>query len=238
VCYESACAAASSTTVGPDGTAIAVNSEWDFERTERGPHNAGPARAVFAAPVVIIAGSGGGKAAADARARAAAILSLHVATAAHTRAPVLSDTDAVAAGLLESGVNVLLVGGADANAVTAALVSRADLRTGVRYDGARAARIGRAAFNASDGSALLYTAGFFAAGRPRLALVLDGNLDPLLSLAAPVPPPMVRAPFTNLVGDFILFGPRAQERGLGGVRAAGVWGADWAVAEAASFFAD
>jgi hypothetical protein len=75
----------------------------------------------------------------------------------------------------------------------------------------------------------------------RLALVLASTdasgLASLLRLAVPTIPPMVRAPYSNLVPDFLVTGAGMEAEGYGGILGAGYWrAADWGVEEASSFF--
>ena len=56
-----------------------------------------------------------------------------------------------------------------------------------------------------------------------------------LRFAAPVIPPMVRAPFSNLFPDVVVLGERALGHGFGGVLLAGYFDAAWRLDEVASF---
>ena len=73
----------------------------------------------------------------------------------------------------------------------------------------------------------------------RLVLVAAGTdaagAELALRLATPTIPPMTRAPFTNLVPDWVVLGPEARLAGYGGVRAAGFWGNRWQFDAAASY---
>jgi hypothetical protein len=75
----------------------------------------------------------------------------------------------------------------------------------------------------------------------RLALVVAGTdadgLFAALRFAAPVIPPMVRAPFSNLFPDAIVLGPRVLRDGYGGVLLAGYFDARWQLDEVASWAA-
>ena len=68
-------------------------------------------------------------------------------------------------------------------------------------------------------------------GTPRMILVAAGTdmagTELAMRLASPTIPPMTRAPFTNLLPDWIVLGPEARLLGYGGVRAAGFWGNQW-----------
>ena len=240
VCFESKCAESDRASVGGLGDVALsqAGGEFDFEKFERGPHNSGFARAVFAAPFIIVSGTGGGVHASARRADAASALSQLFALASHAPAPVVFDTD------VEhdfQGANMILLGGPEVNSLTARLVARPDFRCGVKFSRNVSSFSIGGVFFAGEKHALLTTAGFFDgdAMQARLALILGGNadhaLDSLLALATPVPPPMVRAPFSNAVPDFIVFGPRAVEKGMGDVVAAGVWDSSWAVDRVVSF---
>ena len=56
-----------------------------------------------------------------------------------------------------------------------------------------------------------------------------------LRFAAPVIPPMVRAPYSNLFPDVLVLGPRVLREGYGGVLLAGYFGSRWELDEVASF---
>lgn len=75
----------------------------------------------------------------------------------------------------------------------------------------------------------------------RLALVVAGTdadgLFAALRFAAPVIPPMVRGPFSNLFPDVLALGPRVLRDGYGGVLLAGYFDARWELDEVASWAA-
>ena len=75
----------------------------------------------------------------------------------------------------------------------------------------------------------------------RLALVVAGTdadgLFAALRFAAPVIPPMVRSPFSNLFPDVLVLGPRVLRDGYGGVLLAGYFDARWELDEVASWAA-
>ena len=68
------------------------------------------------------------------------------------------------------------------------------------------------------------------AGR-HLALVISGNsLDGIrdaVHLATPTIPPMMRSPFSNMVPDYVITGPRFGAQGPGGYLCTGFWGNRW-----------
>ncbi len=72
-----------------------------------------------------------------------------------------------------------------------------------------------------------------AAGSGRLGLLVAATshaaFDALVELSQPTIPPMVRAPLTNIVPDFLVAGPALRHRGLGGVLAAGFYDHAWRV---------
>lgn len=76
-------------------------------------------------------------------------------------------------------------------------------------------------------------------GVPRMILVAAGTdmagTELAVRLATPTIPPMTRAPFTNLLPDWIVLGPEARLLGYGGVRAAGFWGHQWQFESRASY---
>lgn len=78
-------------------------------------------------------------------------------------------------------------------------------------------------------------------GCPGLALLIAGadvdGLSNALELAVPTIPPMTRAPFTNLVPDYVVVGPETRALGPGGFLAAGFFGAQWEWREDAAWTA-
>ncbi|PIK53553.1 hypothetical protein BSL78_09574 [Apostichopus japonicus] len=68
-------------------------------------------------------------------------------------------------------------------------------------------------------------------GDDRLALILMGTsldgLEDIMQLATPTIPPMARSPFSNMIPDFIISGPKLRLHGPGGYQCAGFWGNQW-----------
>jgi hypothetical protein len=265
---------------GSTAAAVAADaSEWAFELKERGPHNAGPMRAVTATPFAIVYGTAS-PATTEALLRGAQLLSQGHALASHAFAPIVADTEvrfcetaaeeAGAEGLpcLPCGTNLVLLGGPAQNSVTARLHGEhAGSGFAVRFPGPASPETGYEPFLlppgrlfAANGTALLATVGWAdsrascaapsAAGAlfgaidarasaARLALVVaatdaDG-LFSALRFAAPVIPPMVRAPFSNLFPDVLVLGPKVLREGFGGVQLAGYFDAQWGLDEEASW---
>jgi hypothetical protein len=76
----------------------------------------------------------------------------------------------------------------------------------------------------------------------RLALVIDGPSasairDMAIAFASPTIPPMARAPFSNLVPDYVITDSigKIHIHGLAGVDCAGHWGRDWSFVGEASY---
>ena len=72
-----------------------------------------------------------------------------------------------------------------------------------------------------------------------LALVVDGSdvrgLRDALALGEPTIPPMARSPFTNLVPDYVVTGPRFGAEGYGGLLAAGFLTHAWQLSNVSSY---
>jgi hypothetical protein len=104
VCFEGGVDTTTGSSVSVSaGAAIAAQSsssedEWAFERTEKGPHTAGPARAVTASPFVIVIGTRGPPERTAAYTAMAEFLSHAHAVADDGFAPVVRDTDLVLDG--------------------------------------------------------------------------------------------------------------------------------------------
>ena len=230
-----------------------VCGEQSWGEAERRPTSAGPARQAMEAPFAVVAGSQwpGEEAAAGAGAGttgdgmdAAALLELAVFIAnlfvltSDASPAVILDADAGdGAVALDGPTNLLLVGGPRHNAVTARLA-------------AHWRRVGHAALWSDDGSVLSIggceydgaSVGAVVLGpRPGggLALVLHGTdlrgLRDAVALGEPTIPPMARSPWTNLVPDFAVTGPRFAAEGYGGLLAAGFFGVEWGYVNASSY---
>lgn len=95
-CKESTSgSAASIATDGGQSAPTLPSSEetfWNFERTERGPHNSGPMRAVVSSPFYIVVGTSGPPEATHAYNSGAQFLSQLHASAFDSLAPVVNDT--------------------------------------------------------------------------------------------------------------------------------------------------
>jgi hypothetical protein len=110
VCYESS-------------PSSVEGEEWAFERFERGPHTASPARTVTASPFVIVVGTGGGENATQGYLRVATFISQGHALSSLATAPIALDTQLAAGGGVPCGFNAILIGSPAHNAVTAQLVA-------------------------------------------------------------------------------------------------------------------
>ena len=285
VCFRSeggaaaTAAAAAAAAIAADGSAAvaaeALAGEWAFELRERGPHNAGPMRAVTAAPFAVVYGTqSASPAATEALLRGAQLLSQGHSLASHAFAPVVADVDVKfceegeGEGCLPCGTNLVLLGGPAQNSVTARLhAEQRERGFAVRFPGGGASAaaagepfaIGDRVF-AGNATALLAAVGWAderkrcagsggagelfgamdaRASPARLALVVAGTdadgLFAALRFAAPVIPPMVRAPYSNLFPDVLVLGPRVLREGYGGVLLAGYFGSRWELDEVASF---
>jgi len=62
----------------------------------------------------------------------------------------------------------------------------------------------------------------------------ESGLRNVMGLAEPTIPPMMRAPFSNQVPDFMVVNNHVNERGVGGILAAGFWGNRWEIRADAS----
>ena len=71
-----------------------------------------------------------------------------------------------------------------------------------------------------------------------LALIIDGDAEGLrdaIAAGEPTIPPMARAPFSNLLPDYLVTGPAFKARGYGGVLAAGFFDHSWSVSSVSSY---
>lgn len=227
---------------------LASSKSYIFEKYQRGPHNYGPARQVYASPFVIVVGCStslpdvpkdGNDSNCLRNKNAALYLSnTHVASAS-THAPIVKAHEL---GQDDERVsNLILIGGPAENIVTSKLMlemTASGIGPPVKFGKVcgelcePSVTIGPCTFRGSDiGILFLAPSWDDKAGEARLRLVLAG-LDPaglrnIMSLAQPTIPPMMRAPFSNQVPDFVVVDRRVLARGAGGILAAGYWGAGW-----------
>ena len=189
--------------------------------TERSELNAGPARQVFAGPMVIVVGRG---------------LDRHALTLANgafwrgmAATEIVTDTEAQRDPGLIEGKNVILLGGPHVNRFAPTFINRTTLRArgAVQFSDLSGALSlgGRAYAGASTGCVL------FGAYRPFSGGELRGSLFVLLSgtdasgieqavKAFPVGPAME-------IPDFVVTGPSFAWQSSGGILAAGYWGNHW-----------
>lgn len=218
-----------------------------FEQHSRGPHNYGPARQVYASPFITVVGCSDGESACSRNLHAALYLSNTHAASASTHAPIVRARDLGEEEAMRS--NLILIGIPAENSATAALMERLE-RSGVgppvtfhsRGDGGggadestdetRSVTVGPCTFRGADiGLIFLAPAWDVAKGEARLRLVVAGlgpaGLRHAMALAQPTIPPMMRAPFSNQIPDFMVVDRNVLARGAGGILAAGSWGEDW-----------
>jgi len=200
---------------------ICVSPPDSYQRFERGPQNSGPARQVFESPFAIVYGTVGTRQEKQKMKEMAVLLANLHYHAADTSVLVVADSDLT--DEQAGAINLAIVGGpyhnSWANRTSSAVV----------WESPEKASIG-GCLHQGAGLAFLYTTHRWAGG-PRIDLVLaatdPAGFDNLMSLSLPTIPPMVRAPFTNQVPDFLVSGPNLAARGWGGIHAAGTWGNQW-----------
>ena len=64
----------------------------------------------------------------------------------------------------------------------------------------------------------------------------DDGLRAIASLLQPTIPPMLRAPLSNQMPDFMVVSSKVLGQGAGGILAAGSWGYDWNWSEESSYW--
>ena len=226
-------------------------SEEYFTAAERRPATAGPARQAMQAPFAVVAGSGGGDGGGGLLGLATFLANLFAVTS-DASPPVVLDGALDGGASLKGAVNLLLVGGPKHNSATATVAAHwRDIGHAVSWrDGDGALLVDGCAYG-GDGVGYIVLgpaptvvngdgmwAGYarFTGG---LVLVVGGTslaaARAAASLGEPTIPPMARAPFTNLVPDFAVVGPRLAAEGLGGLLAAGHFDHEWHVASRASY---
>ncbi|XP_032222386.1 uncharacterized secreted protein ARB_06907 isoform X1 [Nematostella vectensis] len=187
---------------------------------ERGPWNYGPARRVVEAPYLIVAGTRGDVSDTK-RLRQYAV---YIANLFHVTsegvAPVVMDTDLD--DVTSAKFNLIVIGSSALNSWTKRFATTTPLQP--RRGGIT---LGNCNFQEARTGALWLA----PHGSTRLALILTGNslegLEDIIHLATPTIPPMTRSPFSNLVPDYVITGPRFGARGPGGYLCTGFWGNSW-----------
>ena len=197
--------------------------EWElcedgegYQRVERGPSTYGPARQVAEAPFLIVVG--------ERHARGVMMdLALYVANlhfiAFGTLTQVVLDSQLTEETLREGGYNnLILIGNTHQNEWTRrVLEEKGTVKADILFmkkegdEGYSGFQLGPGNFSAS-GLGVLFTHPLLLGQERRvgLALVLAGTdvegMRTLFELATPTIPPMVRAPFSNLIPDFMVVG--------------------------------
>ncbi len=91
-------------------------------------------------------------------------------------------------------------------------------------------RLGSNIFDADDQS-LIFSFPFSSKTHTALAVCITSNTEQgylhASRLAWPTVPPMVRAPFSNYMPDYIVFDGNIWAEGFGGVTMAGYWDSNW-----------
>ena len=222
---------------------------------ERSPANYGPARQVLSKPFLIVVGTRA-EPAVTARLLAAAVyLSTGHAMASETVAAIVNDS----ALTQEMAVahNLVILGGPHHNALTMRLATAAATSTAasaLEFGGHGSnggwMRLGSCWLAHEDGAVLTYPRHLAggdsggASGRataPRLDLYVVASdmavLEALLRYSFSLQQALTRAPYSNMVPDFMVAGPEYAWKGYGGLKAAGFWSNTWTVAQEASYSA-
>lgn len=189
-----------------------------YEQRERGPHTYGPARQVAEAPFLIVIGEKG-----DSASRLQLDLALYLVNqhyiAYSTFAPIVMASELSEDTVIDGGYNLILIGNIHQNSWTKKVLDTRKGEVSFFPVDAEQLETGHARFSlgpsnfTNPSTAVLFTHPIFLnprQSRASLALILaatdDTGMRNLFSLAAPTIPPMVRAPFANLIPDFIVAG--------------------------------
>jgi SAM-dependent methyltransferase len=206
------------------------DSEHDisvYQEMQRGPATYGPARNVVAKPWLLVVGTD----APEAEQRALANIAIYIAAqhfaAQDTTVSVVNDTDGSLSDRRIGTHNLLLVGSGSVNKISRQLPHTA----GVQFDGA-AFSLGGCTF-AEPGIGLVSTASHRdpLTGEQHLDLILAGTdiegIRTVTEYSFASNQALTRAPFTNMVPDYLVAGHEFRRLGYGGILALGHWGNDW-----------
>jgi dienelactone hydrolase len=233
-----------------------VCDEGRYTKSERGPNTYGPARQVFASPFRVIVGTDNICEAMERMVHAAGayIVNTHF-TSTDTFATLMEDSSFTYTAESTSS-NLVFIGGPELNKASSDYFQ--DIRARnlphppISFEkhsgddkGIHPFNLGKCVYNES-GYGLLYIAPLWTGlgddgetGQNKLVMFLAGTdsigLSNILQFAEPTIPPMMRAPFTNQVPDYIVVGPRTKAFGAGGIVAAGFWGNKWEIQPESSY---
>ena len=234
---------------------------FDFEKYERGPTNSGPARQVFSKPFLIVTSTTTTQLP---HYLSMYVANMHM-VAASTYVNIVNDYDIVGGrssggsgrGGGGGGSGGGGGGGGDNSNLTVDFQSQNMIIIGrdnalwqeyleepVRPPVERLPngfRVGPCVFNQS-GTGLIFLAPHWDAvsNASRLRLYIVGNDDEGLRAAGrlviPTIPPMLRAPLSNQIPDFVVVSKNVLQRGAGGILASGSWNYDWSFSREASYW--
>jgi len=223
---------------------LVTNTSYSFEQYERGPTNSGPARQLFASPFVIVTTFHS----------LPSYLSLYTANmhmaAASTSVEILHDTVYVSTKD-QQHKNMFVVGRhnllfhrqqASRRRQRSSLVANPPVDTIQDSNGQLIGfQVGPCQF-IEPGIGILYTAPLWDQKyhRSRVHVYMvgtdDDGLRAIASLLQPTIPPMLRAPLSNQMPDFMVVSSKVLGQGAGGILAAGSWGYDWNWSEESSYW--
>jgi hypothetical protein len=215
---------------------LVSNSSYSFEEFERGPTNSGPSRQLFASQFVIVTTSHS----------LPSYLSLYIANthmvAASTSVEIVLDTSITDEDKYHK--NAFIIGRNNKLLHQQQEEMALNNSNGI-YPPVKILKngfqVGPCLYNES-GLGLLFTAPYWDKKnhRSRLRVYMVGNDDnglrAIASLLQPTIPPMLRAPLSNQVPDFIVVSTKILKEGAGGILSAGMWGYDWRWKEESSYW--
>ncbi|KAK3753331.1 hypothetical protein QZH41_015265 [Actinostola sp. cb2023] len=198
-----------------------VCDQKSFEsKFERGPLNMGPARRIAESPFLIVTGTTGNPDTVEILRRFAVYIANQFYLTSDTICHVITDKELDQT--TADDFNLIVVGRPEHNSWSRQFHEDIPLKFHEKHLSLSDCR-----FDATRTGAI-----FLAPhGGTRLALVLTGNsltgVEDIVNLATPTILPMARSPFSNMIPDFVITGPRFGARGPGGYLCTGFWGNSW-----------
>ena len=197
----------------------------------RGPSNNGPMRSVFRGEVVIVVGTQGSDPLMTAACQEVAlrIANSHFYSAG---TPIRLVNDTMLTQIEASGLNLVLIGGPEQNTWSKKVSRGLDVFGETKET--NVFRVGPCVYR-ERGTGFVTVAPHWdeATAQARRAMVVAG-VDPeglrrtVRSSSFSMSQELTRPMFTNMVPDYLVYGPQLDWKGMGGILAAGMYGNNWA----------
>ena len=201
-------------------------STTTYEQNQRGPATYGPARNAVARSWLLVVGTDADEAEQHALANIAVYIAVQHFAAQDTTVAVVNDTESLNDPRIGNH-SLVFIGGPNVNRMTRQLTRTA----GVHFEGSTFT-LGGCHFS-EPGIGLISTASHRAptTGEQMLDMIVAGTditgIRTVSEYSFSSNQQLTRAPFTNMLPDFLVAGNEFRRLGYGGILALGHWGNDW-----------